>query len=109
MSREELEKRLAELREEFRGQLGDRLDDITAAWRTLREAGWNDGDAETLERLAHSLTGAAATFGFEAVSAAARALERAVAALRKGATTPRAADLKVVAECVEALEAASSK
>ena len=57
MSREELEKRLAVLREGFRDDLGQRLEDISAAWATIQDAGWNDENAELLERLLHSLAG----------------------------------------------------
>lgn len=105
MSREELEKRLAELREGFRGDLTQRLDDIGAAWRVLQESGWSDENAETLERLAHSLAGAAATFGFTSVSEAARALERAVEALRGENSSPGKDDLDAIAGCVETLRA----
>ena len=84
MPREELEKRLAALREAFRDELPQRLDDISTAWRVLQESGWNDENAETLERLAHSLAGAGATFGLASISEASRALERAVEALRAG-------------------------
>ena len=102
MSREELERRLAELREGFRGELAHRLDDITAAWRVLQESGWNDENAETLERLAHTLAGAAATFGFAAVTEAARTLERAVEALRAG-EAPSDGDLAAITDLLAEL------
>ena len=84
MSREELEQRLAQLSVGFRDELPQRLDDISTAWCALQESGWNDENAETLERLAHSLAGAGATFGLASISEAAKSLERAVEALRAG-------------------------
>ena len=104
MSREELEKRLAELREGFRGELPGRLDEITAAWRVLRESGWNEEDAKTLERLAHTLAGGAATFGLQTVSEAARTLELAVGALQGGGA-PSDGDLARIASLMASLEA----
>lgn len=105
MSREDLEKRLAELREEFRDELPQRLDDISTAWRVLQESGWCDENAETLERLAHSLAGAGATFGLASISEASRALERAVEALRAGAA-PSDDELTPIADFLAALRSA---
>jgi chemotaxis protein histidine kinase CheA len=105
MPREELEKRLAELREGFRDELPQRLDDISTAWRVLQESGWNDGNAETLERLAHSLAGAGATFGLASISEAARALELAVEALRTG-EAPSDDELVPIADLLVALSSA---
>lgn len=105
MPREELEKRLAELREGFRDELPQRLDDISTAWRVLQESGWNDDNAETLERLAHSLAGAGATFGLASISEAARALELAVEALRTG-EAPSDDELVPIADLLVALSSA---
>ena len=105
MPREELEKRLAELREGVRDELPQRLDDISTAWRVLQESGWNDDNAETLERLAHSLAGAGATFGLASISEAARALELAVEALRTG-EAPSDDELVPIADLLVALSSA---
>ena len=105
MSREELEQRLAQLSEGFRDELPQRLDDISTAWRALQESGWNDDDAETLERLAHSLAGAGATFGLASISEAAKSLEHAVEALRAG-EAPSDDELAPVADLLAALSSA---
>ena len=102
MSREELEQRLAQLSVGFRDELPQRLDDISTAWRVLQESGWNDDDAETFERLAHSLAGAGATFGLAAISETAKSLERAVEALRAG-ETPSDDELAPVADLLAVL------
>lgn len=63
------------LHEYFAGRLPDRLREIDEAWQAVRESAWNEEAVRLLYRLAHSLSGAGATFGFPAVSEAARALE----------------------------------
>jgi periplasmic divalent cation tolerance protein len=69
---------LEELRREFAAGLPRRLADLTAAWQGVEAAGW-DGDAgRLLHRLAHSLAGAAGTFGYPRVGDIARRLERLV-------------------------------
>lgn len=72
---------LAELRDFFRPRLAERVREIEAAWEALREApnapdSSLDDPRRRLHRLAHSLGGAAGTFGFPAVGDAARDLER---------------------------------
>jgi periplasmic divalent cation tolerance protein len=68
---------LAELRDLFRPRLAERVGEIEAAWEALRAAPEPALESlRRLHRLAHSLAGAAGTFGFPAVGNAARALER---------------------------------
>ena len=105
MSREELAQRLAQLSEGFRDELPQRLDDISTAWRVLQESGWSDENAETLERLAHSLAGSGATFGLASISEAAKSLEQAVEALRTG-EAPSDNELAPVADLLAALSSA---
>ena len=62
-------------------------------------------DAETLERLAHSLAGAGATFGLASISEAAKSLEHAVEALRAG-EAPSDDELAPVADLLAALSSA---
>jgi chemotaxis protein histidine kinase CheA len=72
---------LGSLQEYFAGRLPDRLQEIEDAWRHVRETAWGAEEVKVFHRLAHSLTGAGATFGFAAVTEAARALERRLKAL----------------------------
>jgi len=67
---------LGSLREYFAGRLPDRLREIDEAWQQVRETAWGAEEVKLFHRLAHSLTGAGATFGFAAVTDAARDLER---------------------------------
>lgn len=68
-----------ELRQYFAGRLPARLDEIEAAVAAARAAGWTGEPLRTAHRLAHSLKGAGATFGFPQVSELARELERVLA------------------------------
>jgi len=65
-----------ELRRYFAGRLPPRLDELEAACRETSEAGWRGTPLRTFHRLAHSLAGAGAIFGFPEVSDLARRLER---------------------------------
>ncbi len=64
-----------ELRRYFAGRLPDRLAEVEEARDATRAAGWKGGPLRTFHRLAHSLAGAGATFGFPEVSDLARRLE----------------------------------
>ncbi len=59
----------------FASRLPERLREIDVAWESARGAGWDAATSRNLHRLAHSLAGAGATFGFPEVSEAARVLE----------------------------------
>jgi HPt (histidine-containing phosphotransfer) domain-containing protein len=72
---------LGSLQEYFAGRLPDRLHEIEEAWRHVRESAWGAEEAKVFYRLAHSLAGAGGTFGFAAVTDAARALERRLKAV----------------------------
>ena len=65
-----------ELRRYFAGRLPHRLDELEEACRAARDAGWWGTPLRTFHRLAHSLAGAGAIFGFPEVSDLARRLER---------------------------------
>jgi len=74
-----IEQKLQAMKDRFREGLAERLIDIEASWQ-----GACDGDTQALENLhrqAHSLAGSGATFGFEEISEAARAVERVVQAI----------------------------
>ena len=85
----------ASLQEYFAGRLPERLREIEAAWQEVRNAGWAGEPLRTFHRLAHSLAGAGATFGFPAVTTAARQLEKALQPAVQGtAPAPGEADIK---------------
>jgi diguanylate cyclase (GGDEF)-like protein len=76
------------LQDYFAARLPDRLREVEEAWEQARAAGWPEEAARTFHRLAHSLTGAGATFGFPAVTEAARLLEQSLKPVAQGTAPP---------------------
>lgn len=70
-----------ELKRYFAGRLPLRVAEVEAARDAARGAGWTGEPLRTFHRLAHSLAGAGATFGFPEVTAVSSRLE----SLLKGA------------------------
>jgi HPt (histidine-containing phosphotransfer) domain-containing protein len=77
-----------DLRSYFAYRLPARVSEIEAARDAARDAGWTGEPFRTFHRLAHSLTGAGATFGFPEVTAAARELEGLLKGALDGAPLP---------------------
>jgi len=73
-----VEQQLAQLGESFAARLPGRVEEIAGAWNAIAAYGWDADAGKRFHRLAHSLAGAAATFGFAAMSQAARQLELTV-------------------------------
>jgi len=69
----------------FAQRLPERLREVDEGWRLVRETGWSEEAVKTLHRLAHSLAGAGATFGFLTVTEAARDLEKPLKAVVQNA------------------------
>jgi len=99
----------ASLKDYFAGRLPARLGEIDEAWSAVQAAGWNGEAARTFHRLAHSLAGAGSTFGFPAVTDAARALEVRLRAALQGAppAPPEPPEDTEVAELLAALARAA--
>lgn len=72
----------------FAQRLPERLREVEEGWHRVRETAWSEEAVKTFHRLAHSLAGAGATFGFGAVTDAARALEIRLKAVVQGAAPP---------------------
>jgi diguanylate cyclase (GGDEF)-like protein len=75
----------------FAERLPERLREVEEGWRQVRETAWSEEAVKTLHRLAHSLAGAGATFGFLTVTEAARDLEKPLKAIVQSAA-PRPDD-----------------
>jgi chemotaxis protein histidine kinase CheA len=82
---------LAAQRDDYRRGLPAKLAEIDALWQRVAAAGPDGSALDELERGAHSLAGSGATFGFGAVSAAAKVLELAVHRLAESGGVPTAA------------------
>lgn len=75
-----------ELKRYFAGRLPIRVAEVEAARDAARDAGWTGESLGTFHRLAHSLAGAGATFGFSEASEISRRLESLLkGALEEGA------------------------
>ncbi len=92
------------LRDYFAARLPDRLREVEEAWEQARATGWQEAEARTFHRLAHSLTGAGATFGFPEVTEAARLLEQRLKPAAQGTAPPP--DDEAVAELLDGLRRA---
>lgn len=84
---------VAELRRYFAGRLPERLTEVEEAGAAAREAGWAGEPLRHFHRLAHSLVGAGATFGFPAVTEHARTLERILKNHLDGGPPPPATEV----------------
>jgi HPt (histidine-containing phosphotransfer) domain-containing protein len=82
-----------ELRRYFAGRLPDRLTEVEDAGTAARNAGWATEPLRLFHRLAHSLVGAGATFGFPDVTEHARTLERLLKAHLDGGPPPPIAEV----------------
>ncbi len=72
----DIQAKLALLRASYVAQLPQKLEQITQSWQLLQSRPDGHETLVVLHRIAHSLTGSGATFGFDDISAAARLLER---------------------------------
>lgn len=72
----EIDPAAEELRRYFAGRLPARLAELEAARAAARDTGWTAEPLRYFHRLAHSLVGSGATFGFPEVTEHARPLER---------------------------------
>jgi diguanylate cyclase (GGDEF)-like protein len=82
-----------DLRRYFAGRLPARLAEVEAARDAARDAGWAGEPLRTFHRLAHSLAGVGATFGFPEITTAARRLESLLKSALATASPPAAADV----------------
>lgn len=98
---------LAEMTAEYRSALPEKLSHIVSLWKELTSGDWSPTKCEELHRGAHTIAGAAKTFGLPAVSAAARSLEEALEPLG-GSGKADSDDLRRIGALVEALRNAAA-
>lgn len=87
---------LGALQEYFAGRLPERLREIEEAWRAVQGSAWSDEPLRLFHRLAHSLAGAGATFGFPAVTEASRDLEQRLKAVIQGSPPPEGSEVELL-------------
>ncbi|HEV7786916.1 MAG TPA: Hpt domain-containing protein [Thermoanaerobaculia bacterium] len=93
-----------ELRRYFAGRLPERLTEVEDAGAAARDAGWATEPLRRFHRLAHSLVGAGATFGFPGVTEHARTLEHLLKVHLDGGPPPLVAE---IAEILDRLRTAT--
>lgn len=100
-----LQQRLNELKDSFRGQIGERIAALSEQMEWLRSAPEGEcGNAlAEILHLSHKLSGTASTFGFVEVGAAAEAIETACRRLEKQPDDLGSALLKEIEPLFETL------
>lgn len=63
------------LRESYAARIAEKMAEINDVWNQLQTSGWNAEQAALLHRRVHSISGSGSTFGFVALSGAARRFE----------------------------------
>jgi HPt (histidine-containing phosphotransfer) domain-containing protein len=82
-----------ELKLYFAGRLPLRVAEVEAARDAARGAGWTGEPLRTFHRLAHSLAGAGATFGYPEVTAISHRLESLLKGALAGGAPPAEAEV----------------
>ncbi len=77
---EEMQRRLAVMREAYRAKAPEKIAEIEALWLEACSAGVSASGRDALVLAVHSMVGSAPTLGCEALGAAAKALEGALRA-----------------------------
>lgn len=100
---------LQEMRRYFAGRLPARIAELAATRDAAGTAGWAGEPLRTFHRLAHSLAGAGATFGFPAVSELAGRLEHRLKAVLAGGPAPTDAEVAEVDDLLVRLRAVAAQ
>jgi DNA-binding response OmpR family regulator/HPt (histidine-containing phosphotransfer) domain-containing protein len=98
-----------DLRHYFAGRLPARLAEVEAARDAARDAGWEGEPLRTFHRLAHSLAGVGATFGFPEITTTARRLEGMLKEALTTASPPAVEDVDVLLRRLRAIAARSPR
>ncbi|HEV2676782.1 MAG TPA: diguanylate cyclase [Aliidongia sp.] len=104
---EDLQRRLAALRDNFVQELPQRLSRVRGL-KPSTNAVWPDGVAADLRLLAHSIKGSAGTFGFTELSACAARLERLIAQSLAQAGDPTSDQKRAIRKAADGLTAAGT-
>ena len=83
-----LHEKLAEIKTQYIEQLPERISRIASDWKQCTENGYEEDCLRNLFRMAHSLKGSGATFGFENISMLATRLDNAFSELVDSGSKP---------------------
>lgn len=101
-SKQELEKQLNQLRQEYAAQLPARLEEVEEAWEKLR-GHWSQENLDQLYRPLHKLAGSGTTFGFPRLSELTGRIERTLKNWKVAAESPDAAQFTRLRELLDRL------
>lgn len=100
---------LKALSDSYAVQLPQKLEQVELAWSELPIATWDEEAFQSLHRMVHSLSGSGKTFGFAALSVAARNLEDALQPLALAQATPDEAQRRSIRALLDELHRASAQ
>lgn len=105
----ELQAKLRVLSDAFAAQLPEKLKLLALSWSQWSQAGWDEEGFQALHRMAHGLTGSGKTFGFSALSEAARNLENYLKALGEAKAAPNQGQRDHVTHLLSELDRAAAQ
>ena len=91
---EQLQSKLAKLKDVFLAQLPEKIESLQSHWNALTEHGWSHDSINAFHLIVHSLIGTSGTFGFTEISNLARELEVLVKAISQQGTAPSKEDIE---------------
>lgn len=103
---EDIVKKFAVLREDYKQKLPAKIGNIEQLWEKLRYFNWSDEAFHILHNFVHALTGSGKTFGFSALSDCARELESYLHDLLTSHQAPDENQQKKIAQLIDALHRA---
>ena len=101
-----VEDRLKALRDDYAAQLPEKIARITEAATALSGGAWDREACEALRLRVHNLVGSAGTYGYRALSEAARALDTSLRSLLAGDAPPTAGEQAAIRNLAARLDRA---
>jgi len=105
----ELLAKLKALSDDYAAQLPDKLAQIETHWEQLSKLDWDEQGFQLLHRMVHSLTGSGKTFGFPALSDAARNLEAFLKQIAESEAVPNEEQSKQIHSMISVLHQVAIK
>ncbi len=99
-----VDEQLKKLQEEYAGQIPGKIQQIKIIWEELTQGEWNRESFKNMHLIAHSLSGSGKTFGFHALSEAARNLELLLKQNSESDVLPAAGQREQINKMLNALE-----
>jgi len=108
-TRENVEDKLAALREDYTQKLPAKINNIDELWNKLRYFNWSDEAFHILHNFVHALSGSGKTFGFSTLSDRAHDLETYLQDILKSKQAPDEKQQENITQLIAALHVAAEK